>query len=196
MQGDCESWGCTRCTGCKNYSHILSNHFFLFTHNEDNKEIKKICHLTKHQRFIGWSTKKKLLSSISERQTWQQGSTHVWPPGFITASHRIQEWKTHIVKKLPLLQKAAARLLSNTSYYEHIVLARWSPHKLPHDFRVQVKVIATVLKTLCGTGLRHLRDCHPLCSYDLLWQLCSLGTMKLSAEGRGSAMQKTQLSRS
>ena len=140
---------------------------------------------------VGWSNENILLSSIYQTQTWQQGSTCVWPPGLITASHCIQEWKTYIVKKLPLLQKAAASQLSNTSHYERIVLARWSPCKLPHDFRVQMKVIVTVLKTLCGTGLRYLRDCYPLCSDDLLWQLCSLGTMKLSAMGRSSAMQKT-----
>lgn len=155
------------------------------------KEWRKSATLLNINILLEEVLKNILLSSIYQTQSWQQGSTCVWPPGFITASHCIQEWKTYIVKKLPLLQKAAARLLSNTSHYEHIVLARWSPRKIPRDFRVQVKVIATVLKTLCGTGLRHLRDCHPLCNYDFLWQLCSLGTMKLSAKGRGSAMQRT-----
>lgn len=135
--------------------------------------------------------KNTCLSSIYQTQTWQQGSTRIWLPGLITASHCIQEQKPYKVKKFPLLQKESASLLSNTSHYEHIVLACWSPCQLPHDFRVQVKVIATVLKNLCGTGLRYLRDCHPLCNNDLLWQLCSLGTMKLSTKGRSSAMQKT-----
>lgn len=57
--GNRVSWGCTGCTGCKNCSYVLSNHyFFVFTHNEDNKEMKKICHLTKYQHFVGWSTEK------------------------------------------------------------------------------------------------------------------------------------------
>lgn len=135
--------------------------------------------------------KNTCLSSIYQTQTWQQASTQIWPPGLITASHCIQERKSYKVKNLPLLQKEAASLLSNTSHYEHIVPPCLSPCRLPHDFRVHVKVIATVLKNLCGTGLRYLRDCHPFCNDDLLWQLCSLGTMKLSAKGRSSAMQKT-----
>lgn len=108
----------------------------------------------------------------------------------ITASHSCQDWKLHPVKRTPTAAKAAASLLSNTSHCECIILAHWSLQKLPHDFRVQVEVISTVLKTLCGTGLRYLRDLHSLCSDDLFWQLCSLGTMKLSAKGRSSAMQK------
>lgn len=72
------------------------------------------------------------------------------------------------MKKLSLLHKTAASLPSNTSHYEHIILACWPSCKLPHDFRVQVKVIATVLQALYGTALRYMRDCYPLCSDDLL----------------------------
>ena len=154
-----------------------------------NEDRRKSATLLNTNILLDEVLKNILLSSIYQTQTWQQGSTRVWPPGLVTASHCIQEWKTSNVKKLPLLEKAAASLLSNTSHYEHIVLPHWSLHKLPHDFRVQVS--AAVLKALCGTGLRHLGDCHPLCSDDLLWQLCSFGTMKLSAKGSSSAMQKT-----
>lgn len=150
------------------------------------KKWRKYATLTKHQLIVEWSTEKYTsLQNLLDRDL-AAGIHKCMTSRLITASHSIQDWKIHNVKRTPTATKAAASLLSNTSHCECIML----PHRLPHDFRVQVEVIAMVLKTLCGTGFRYLRDFHPLCSDDLFWQLCSLGTMKLPAKGRSSAMQK------
>lgn len=173
---------------CKNYSLILSNHCcFLFTHNEDKAEMRKICHHDTHH-FVAWSIEKHTESTNTDLAAMINTCMTSRLDYCISLYPRM---KNIYCRKLPLLLKAAASLLSNASHYERIALACWPLRKLPRDFRVQVKVIATVFKTLCGNGLRYWRDCCPLCSNDLLWQLCSSGTMKLSAKGRGSAMQRT-----
>lgn len=71
----------------------------------------------------------------------------------ITASHCIQNWKTHTVKRIPTATKAAASLLSNTSHCECIILAHGSLHKLPHDFRLQVRLLPWSSKLSVGLAL-------------------------------------------
>lgn len=151
---------------CRNYSLTLSNHYcFLFTHNKDKAEMRKICHPDKHQYFVPRSTEQHTEPTSTDLAAMINTCMTSRLDYCISLYPRM---KNIYCRKLPLLLKAAASLLSNTSPYEHIALACWALHKLPRDFRVQVKVITTVFKTLCGNGLRYWRDCRPLCSNDLL----------------------------
>ncbi len=62
------------------------------------------------------------------------------------------------IRKLQLIQNAAARILTRTRKYEHITPVLRSLHWLPVTFRIFFKVLLLVYKSLNGLGPKYIVD--------------------------------------
>lgn len=62
------------------------------------------------------------------------------------------------IHKLQLIQNAAARLLTNTSKYDHITPVLKRLHWLPVPQRIDFKVLLVTYKSLNGAGPTYLSD--------------------------------------
>ncbi|XP_053138881.1 uncharacterized protein LOC128339283, partial [Hemicordylus capensis] len=64
----------------------------------------------------------------------------------------------YVVRKLQLVQNAAARLVSGSSRRDHITPLLMELHWLPIGFRAKYKVLVITYKALNGLGPRYLRE--------------------------------------
>ena len=62
------------------------------------------------------------------------------------------------IRKLQLIQNAAARVLTNTKRVDHISPVLKSLHWLPVDKRIDFKILLLVFKSLNGLGPRYIND--------------------------------------
>ena len=62
------------------------------------------------------------------------------------------------MRKLQIVQSAAARLLSGVRKYQHISPTMAALHWLPIHFRIDFKVLMMTYKALNGLGPRYLAD--------------------------------------
>ena len=63
-----------------------------------------------------------------------------------------------MVRKLQLVQNAAARLIAGTSRFEHIIPILAHLHWLPIHFQAQFKVLVLTYKALHGLGPQYLME--------------------------------------
>ncbi|XP_048354704.1 uncharacterized protein LOC125433843 [Sphaerodactylus townsendi] len=63
-----------------------------------------------------------------------------------------------MIRKLKLLQNAAARLLSGTTSRDWIMPVLYQLHWLPVEYRVMFKVLVLIFKVICSLGPAYLRD--------------------------------------
>ncbi|XP_053120143.1 uncharacterized protein LOC128330801 [Hemicordylus capensis] len=83
----------------------------------------------------------------------------------------------YVVRKLPLVQNAAARLVSGSSRRDHITPLLMEQHWLPIGFRAKYKVLVITYKALNGLGPGYLRE--RLLRYEPHWLLRSLEEVRL-----------------
>ncbi len=82
---------------------------------------------------------------------------------------------------MQLIQNAAARILTRTRKYEHITPVLRSLHWLPVTFRIYVKVLLLVYKSLNGLGPKYIADM--LIEYKPNRPLRSVGSSQLEYQG-------------
>ncbi|XP_054842011.1 uncharacterized protein LOC129334090 [Eublepharis macularius] len=63
-----------------------------------------------------------------------------------------------VIRKLQLVQNAAAQVLTGISYQSHITPVLRQLHWLPVEFRIMFKVLVLTFKALSGLGPAYLRD--------------------------------------
>ncbi len=81
------------------------------------------------------------------------------------------------IRQLQLIQNAAARILTRTRKYEHIIPVLRSLHWLPVTFRIDFKVLLLVYMSLNGIGPKYMSDM--LTEYKPNRPLRSLGSSQL-----------------